>query len=71
MGEDVAAYRAALGPDTVLHAVLRPGHPGTTSAGHLSAKIAAARASGADAVDHYAYDLFPLPVLDRIRSAGA
>ncbi|MEU8309528.1 hypothetical protein AB0C84_38770 [Actinomadura sp. NPDC048955] len=71
VGEDVAAYRAALGPDTALRAVLRPGHPDTTSAGHLSAKAAAARASGADAVDYYAYDLFPLPALDRIRSTGA
>ncbi|MEU9845524.1 hypothetical protein AB0C69_40685 [Actinomadura sp. NPDC048032] len=71
VAEDVAAYRAALGPDTTLRAVLRPGHPDTTSADHLSAKAAAARASGADTVDYYAYGLSPLPVLDRIRSAGA
>ncbi|MEV4001257.1 hypothetical protein [Actinomadura sp. NPDC049753] len=71
VAEDVAAYRAVLGPDTVLRAVLRPGHPDTTSAEHLSAKAAAARASGADTVDYYAYGLSPLPVLDRIRSAGA
>ena len=70
MAEDVAAYRAALGPDTVLRAVLRPGPPDTASAEHLSAKAAAARAAGADTVDYYAYGLAPLPVLDRIPPPG-
>lgn len=66
IAEDVAAYRAALGPDTALRAVLRPGRPDTASAEHLAAKAEAARASGADTVDFYQYGLVPLPVLDRI-----
>ncbi|MFB4299729.1 hypothetical protein [Actinomadura sp. NTSP31] len=66
IAEDVAAYRAALGPDTALRAVLRPGHPDTASAEHLAAKAGAARAAGADTVDYYQYGLVPLPVLDRI-----
>ncbi|GAA0266826.1 hypothetical protein GCM10009527_073840 [Actinomadura nitritigenes] len=66
IAEDVAAYRAALGPDTALRAVLRPGRPETASAEHLAAKVDAARASGADTVDFYQYGLVPLPVLDRI-----
>ncbi|QKW36928.1 hypothetical protein HUT06_25300 [Actinomadura sp. NAK00032] len=70
VAEDVAAYRKALGPEPALRAVLRPGHPDTTSADHLSAKVAAARTSGADAVDYYAYGLTPLPTLARIRREG-
>ncbi|WP_433475726.1 hypothetical protein ACQPZP_01035 [Spirillospora sp. CA-142024] len=66
VAEDVAAYRKALGPGPALRAVLRPGHPDTTSADHLAAKVTAARKNGADAVDYYAYGLTPLPVLARI-----
>jgi hypothetical protein len=68
IAEDVAAYRAALGPGTALRAVLRPGHPDTASGEHLAAKVEAARASGADTVDFYQYGLAPLPVLDRIKA---
>ncbi|WP_131735795.1 hypothetical protein [Actinomadura roseirufa] len=71
IAEDVAAYRAALGAETTLRAVLRPGLPDTTSAEHLAAKAAAARTSGADTVDYYAYGLVPLPVLDRILLTSA
>ncbi|WUH99539.1 hypothetical protein OHR68_39630 [Spirillospora sp. NBC_00431] len=66
VADDVAAYRAALGPDTTLRAVLRPGLPDTESAEHLAAKAKAARASGADTVDYYQYGLVPLPTLSRI-----
>jgi hypothetical protein len=61
---DLDAYRAMLGPDRELRAVLRPGLPDTTSAEHLAEKVEAA--SAADAVDFYAYGLTPFPVLDRI-----
>ncbi|MGH3240798.1 MAG: hypothetical protein ACRDNL_10475 [Spirillospora sp.] len=63
---DVAAYRSALGADTALRAVLRPGLPDTESAEHLAAKVKAARTSGADTVDYYQYGLVPLPTLARI-----
>ncbi|RFS86765.1 hypothetical protein D0T12_00240 [Actinomadura spongiicola] len=66
VAEDVAAYRTALGPDTTLRAVLRPGVPDTTSSDHLAAKVTAARKAGANTVDYYSYGLVPLPVLSRI-----
>jgi hypothetical protein len=66
IAEDVAAYRAALGPDTELRAVLRPGHPDTTSAEHLAAKAEAARTAGADTIDYYQYGLATLADLARI-----
>lgn len=62
---DLDAYRAALGPDRELRAVLRPGPPDTASAGHLEDKVKASAAT-ADAVDFYAYGLAPFHVLDRI-----
>jgi hypothetical protein len=64
---DVSAYRAVLGPHRELRAVLRPGLPDTSSAEHLSAKVAACAA--ADAVDFYNYGMAPWPVLDRIPHA--
>ncbi|RKS79516.1 hypothetical protein BZB76_0987 [Actinomadura pelletieri DSM 43383] len=66
VAEDVTAYRTALGPDTTLSAVLRPGLPDTTSTDHLAAKVTAARKAGANTVDYYSYGLVPLPVLSRI-----
>ncbi|MFI0480530.1 hypothetical protein [Actinomadura sp. 9N215] len=66
VAEDVAAYRAALGPETTLRALLRPGIPDTESAEQLAAKVKAARTSGADTVDYYQYGLVPLPALARI-----
>ncbi|WP_019631744.1 hypothetical protein [Actinomadura atramentaria] len=66
---DVAAYRAALGPDVELRTVLRPGFPDTDSAEHLAAKASAARGAGTDAVDFYCYGLAPRPALERIAGA--
>jgi hypothetical protein len=65
---DVRAYRAAIG-ERELRVVLRPGLPDTGAAGHLAAKVRAAREAGADAIDFYNYGMSPLPVLDRIPGA--
>jgi hypothetical protein len=64
--DDVAAYRAALGAKPKLRVVLRPCLPDTESAAHLTAKVAAVVAAGADAVDFYHYGLAPLNNLRRI-----
>ncbi|MBB2909857.1 hypothetical protein FHS43_001103 [Streptosporangium becharense] len=69
VAEEVAAYRRSTGKDRQLRVVLRPGPPDTDTAGGLAAKVRAAGASGADAVDFYAYGLMPYPVLDRIPAA--
>lgn len=69
VADDVVAYRRSTGMDRELRVVLRPGLPDTDSADHLAAKVRAVRASGADAVDFYAYGLLPYPILDRIRGA--
>lgn len=66
---DVAAYRAMLGDDVTLRAVLRPGRPDTDSAEHLAAKVKQSLAAGADAVDFYHYGLVTRPVLDRVPAA--
>lgn len=72
---DVAAYRSAVGPDTTLRAVLRPGLPDTRDARHLQEKAVAAVEAGADAVDFYHYGLSTRADLARIaavtRSDGA
>jgi len=65
---DVRAYRDAIG-DRELRVVMRPGLPDTRDAGHLAAKVRAARQAGADAVDFYNYGMTPLSVLDRIPGA--
>ena len=64
--DDVAAYRVALGDKPELRVVLRPCLPDTESAAHLTAKVAAVVAAGADAVDFYHYGLAPLNDLRRI-----
>jgi hypothetical protein len=64
--DDVAAYRAAVGDKPELRVVLRPCLPDTESAAHLTAKVAAVVAAGADAVDFYHYGLAPLNDLRRI-----
>ncbi|MFF5245502.1 hypothetical protein ACFY3V_14585 [Streptosporangium sp. NPDC000095] len=69
VADDVAAYRRSTGKDRELRVVLRPGLPDTDSADRLAAKVRAVRASGADAVDFYAYGLMPYPILDRIPGA--
>ncbi|MER5647428.1 hypothetical protein [Streptosporangium sp. NPDC002524] len=69
VADDVVAYRRSTGKDRELRVVLRPGLPDTDSADRLAAKVRAVRASGADAVDFYAYGLMPYPILDRIPGA--
>ncbi|WP_440098869.1 hypothetical protein [Streptosporangium sp. H16] len=69
VADDVVAYRRSTGKDKELRVVLRPGLPDTDSADRLAAKVRAVRASGADAVDFYAYGLMPYPILDRIPGA--
>ncbi|WP_326636384.1 hypothetical protein OG884_23980 [Streptosporangium sp. NBC_01755] len=69
VADDVVAYRRSTGKDRELRVVLRPGLPDTDSADRLAAKVRAVRASGADAVDFYAYGLMPYPILERIRGA--
>ena len=64
--DDVAAYRAALGDQPELRVVLRPFLPDTESAEHLTTKVAAVVAVGADAVDFYHYGLSPMNDLRRI-----
>jgi hypothetical protein len=64
--DEVAAYRLALGGKPKLRVVLRPCLPDTESAAHLTAKVAAVVAAGADAVDFYHYGLAPLNDLRRI-----
>jgi hypothetical protein len=68
VANDTAAYRAVVGADCELHAVLRPGLPDTSSAEQLAAGVRAASAS-ADAVDFYNYGMAPFPVLERIPQA--
>jgi hypothetical protein len=64
--DDVAAYRLALGEKPELRAVLRPFLPDTESAAHLTEKVAAAVAAGADTVDFYHYGLAALNDLSRV-----
>jgi hypothetical protein len=64
--DDVAAYRAALRGEPELRVVLRPFLPDTESAEHLTAKVAAVVAAGADAVDFYHYGLATIKDLRRI-----
>lgn len=71
VADDVGAYLRAVGKDREVRAVLRPGHPDSDSTDRLAAKVRAAKAAGAAAVDFYAYGLMPHPVLDRIPAALA
>jgi hypothetical protein len=64
--DEVAAYRVAVGDKAELRVVLRPFLPDTESAAHLTAKVAAVVAAGADAVDFYHYGLATLNDLRRI-----
>lgn len=66
---DVAAYRAATDAD--LRVLLRPGRPDTGSEEQLQAKVQAATASGATAIDFYHYGLVTRPVLQRVATALA
>ncbi|MET9340274.1 hypothetical protein ACWDLG_41635 [Nonomuraea sp. NPDC003727] len=69
VADDVAAYLRSVGKDREVRAVLRPGHPDSDTADRLVAKVRAAKAAGAAAVDFYAYGLVPYPTLDRIPAA--
>ncbi|WP_240506610.1 hypothetical protein [Thermoactinospora rubra] len=69
VADDVGAYLRSVGKDREVRAVLRPGYPDSDSADRLAAKVRAAKAAGAYAVDFYAYGLMPYPVLDRIPEA--
>lgn len=71
VADDVGAYLRSVGKDREVRAVVRPGHPDSDSADRLAAKVRAARAAGAAAVDFYAYGLAPHTVLDRIPAALA
>ncbi|WP_067129103.1 hypothetical protein [Microtetraspora malaysiensis] len=69
VADDIAAYQRSVGKDRELRAVLRPGSPDTDSEDRLAAKVRAAKAAGAEAVDFYAYGLAPFDVLGRIPGA--
>jgi hypothetical protein len=66
VADDVAAYQRSVGKDRELRVILRPGTPDTDSEDRLAAKVRAAKAAGATAVDFYAYGLTPLTALTRI-----
>lgn len=71
LADDVAACRDRLG-GVPLHVILRPGHPDTGSAEHLTDKVTAALAHGGDRVDFYNYGMSDRGVLARIpRALGA
>jgi len=65
LATDVASITALTGGVPV-RVVLRPGHPDTSSVGHLTAKVAACWDSGAAQVDFYNYGMYDDSVLKRI-----
>jgi hypothetical protein len=67
----LASYRRQLGPDARLSVALRPLLPDCRLAENFAAKVAVARAAGADGVDFYHYAMMPLNRLDWIRRALA
>jgi hypothetical protein len=75
VADDIAAYQRSVGKDRELRAVLRPGAPDIAALGEtdatdrLAAKVRAAKAAGAHAVDFFAYGLAPLNVLARIKNS--
>ncbi|WP_162605803.1 hypothetical protein [Jiangella aurantiaca] len=66
---DVRSYARTLGAHVPLRVVLRPGPPDSPDAADLTAKLQAAAACGADAVDFYNYGMAPAAVLARIGQA--
>jgi len=66
---DVAAYRDAIGPKTLLRALLRPSGPDCASADDLAAHVRATLAAGADAVGFYHYGLCTFADLERVPQA--
>jgi hypothetical protein len=65
----IAWYRHQIGPTTPLSLVLRPGPPDTSPEDTLREKAAAARAHNCTELNFYAYGLYRLQALDKIRHA--
>jgi hypothetical protein len=65
----IAWYRTQLGPAAPLSVVLRPGPPDTLTPATLRRKAAAAQAHNCTELNFYAYGLYRLQALDRIRHA--
>lgn len=66
---DLAAYRAAIGPDRRLSVIMRPMAPDCDSAENLAAKLEIARQLDVAEVGFYHYGFMRLQSLDLIRSA--
>lgn len=66
---DLAAYRAAVGPQRRLSVILRPMAPDCDGAQNLAAKLVIARELGVAEVGFYHYGFMRLESLDLIRSA--
>ncbi len=64
---DLAAYRAAIGPEGRLSAIMRPMAPDCDSADNLAAKLAVAREAGVVEAGLYHYGFMRLESLDLIR----
>lgn len=65
----IAWYRRQIGPTAPLSIVLRPGPPDARSPGTLREKAAAGRAHNCTELNFYAYGLYRLQALDKIRQA--
>ena len=66
---DLATYRALIGRQRPLGAILRPFGVDCEDAENLAAKLRVIQNHGAERVDFYHYGMMPLPTLDRIREA--
>jgi hypothetical protein len=66
---DLSAYRAIIGPNRKLSAIMRPMAPDCDSAENLAAKLAVAGELGASEVGFYHYGFMRLESLDLIRAA--
>ena len=67
----IAWYRTQIGPDAPLTVLLRPGPPDTRSPDSLCEKAVAAQAHNCTELNFYAYGLYRLQALDKIRHALA
>ena len=66
---DLAAYRAAVGPDSKLSVIMRPMPPDCDSPANLAAKLTVAIDAGAVEAGFYHYGFMRLESLDLIRQA--
>jgi hypothetical protein len=66
---DLAAYRAAIGPERRLSVIMRPMAPDCDTAENLAAKLGIARQMDVAEVGFYHYGFMRLQSLDLIRSA--